>query len=193
MKNKIEKIGILGGTFDPAHRGHVAISKEAKNRFGLKKIYWAVTKKNPFKIKTSKNLIERIKYAKKISKHIGTDHTELYITPRQALEVNPNLPNLYCEPFADSSQIPTFIVSKLAKEKVTVALSGDGADEIYYEDTVASLYGRNNLQEVVSKTAKQISIPLVVGGGLRSIEDIKNGHRIPGQSQSWPKKIGSSS
>ena len=67
MKNKIEKIGILGGTFDPAHRGHVAISKEAKNRFGLKKIYWAVTKKNPFKIKTSKNLIERIKYAKKIN------------------------------------------------------------------------------------------------------------------------------
>ena len=67
MKNKIEKIGILGGTFDPAHRGHVAISKEAKNRFSLKKIYWAVTKKNPFKTKTSKNLIERIKYAKKIN------------------------------------------------------------------------------------------------------------------------------
>ena len=66
MKNKIEKIGILGGTFDPAHRGHVAISKEAENRFSLKKIYWAVTKKNPFKTKTSKNLIERIKYAKKM-------------------------------------------------------------------------------------------------------------------------------
>ena len=49
----------------------------------------------------------------------------------------------------------------------------DGADEIYYEDTVASLYGRNNLKEVVKKTAKNISIPLLVGGGLRSIEDIK--------------------
>ena len=49
----------------------------------------------------------------------------------------------------------------------------NGADEIYYEDTVASLYGRNNLSEVIKKTAKQISIPLIVGGGLRSIEDIK--------------------
>ena len=68
MKNKIEKIGILGGTFDPAHRGHVAISKEAKNRFGLKKIYCAVTKKKQFKIKTSKKLIERIKYEKNSSR-----------------------------------------------------------------------------------------------------------------------------
>lgn len=49
----------------------------------------------------------------------------------------------------------------------------DGADEIYYEDTVASLYGRNNLKEVVKKTAKNVSIPLLVGGGLRSIDDIK--------------------
>ena len=54
MKNKIEKIGILGGTFDPAHRGHVAISKEAKNRFGLKKIYWAVTKKTHLRLKLLK-------------------------------------------------------------------------------------------------------------------------------------------
>ena len=50
----------------------------------------------------------------------------------------------------------------------------DGADEIYYWDTVASLYGRNNLRDIVTKTAKNISIPLLVGGGLRTIEDIKS-------------------
>ena len=61
------KIGILGGTFDPAHIGHIKISKEAKRRFALKKVIWAVTKKNPFKKKTNKNLKERILYAKKIN------------------------------------------------------------------------------------------------------------------------------
>ena len=64
--NKI-KIGILGGTFDPAHIGHIRISKEAKKRFGLEKIIWAITKKNPFKNKSSLNLKQRIKFAKKIS------------------------------------------------------------------------------------------------------------------------------
>ena len=66
-KKKLNKIGILGGTFDPAHIGHVKISKEAKRRFALKKVIWAVTKKNPFKKKTNKNLKERILYAKKIN------------------------------------------------------------------------------------------------------------------------------
>jgi len=66
-KKKLNKIGILGGTFDPAHIGHIKISKEAKRRFALKKVIWAVTKKNPFKKKTNKNLKERILYAKKIN------------------------------------------------------------------------------------------------------------------------------
>ena len=55
------KIGILGGSFDPAHKGHLAISKEAKKKFKLKKIIWAITNKNPFKKKSNKNIIERIK------------------------------------------------------------------------------------------------------------------------------------
>ncbi len=63
----LKKIGILGGTFDPAHEGHIKISKEAKKKFGLIKVYWAITKKNPFKKKSKKNLSERIKYAKKIN------------------------------------------------------------------------------------------------------------------------------
>jgi len=66
QENK-KKIGILGGTFDPAHRGHLSISKEAKKRFGIDKIIWAVTKKNPFKNKSSLSLDKRIKYAKKIA------------------------------------------------------------------------------------------------------------------------------
>ena len=66
-KNKKNKLGILGGTFDPAHIGHIKISKEAKNRFGLKKVIWAVTKKNPFKNKSSLTLKKRISYAKKIN------------------------------------------------------------------------------------------------------------------------------
>ena len=62
-----KKIGILGGTFDPAHKGHIKISKEAKKRFGIEKIIWAITKKNPYKNKSSLSLKERIKYAKEIN------------------------------------------------------------------------------------------------------------------------------
>ena len=70
LENKQIKVGILGGSFDPAHKGHLAISKEAKKRFKLKKVIWAITKKNPFKIESKKSVPERIKYCKKI---IGTN------------------------------------------------------------------------------------------------------------------------
>ena len=68
MKLQKTKIGILGGTFDPAHKGHLAISKEAKKKFDLKYIIWAITKKNPLKIKSFLNLKKRIHFAKKIIK-----------------------------------------------------------------------------------------------------------------------------
>ena len=68
MNLKKKRIGILGGSFDPAHNGHLAISKEAVKRFKLEKIIWAITKKNPFKIKNSLNLQSRIKGCKKIIK-----------------------------------------------------------------------------------------------------------------------------
>ena len=66
MKSEKIKIGILGGSFDPAHKGHLAISKEARKRFDLKKIIWAITKKNPFKKESENSVSNRIKKCRKI-------------------------------------------------------------------------------------------------------------------------------
>jgi len=71
-------------------------------------------------------------YAAAIARHLHTEHNEMYVKGSDALAVIQRLPSIYCEPFADSSQIPTFLVSQMARQQVKVVLSGDGADELFY-------------------------------------------------------------
>ena len=78
MNLKKNKIGILGGSFDPAHKGHLAISKEAVKRFKLKKIIWAITQKNPFKRQSDVNITTRIKNCKKIIKNTNSIKVKFY-------------------------------------------------------------------------------------------------------------------
>lgn len=119
-------------------------------------------------------------FAKEVAKHLGTEHTEHYVSPEESLSVIKLLPTLYDEPFADSSQIPMHLVSKMAKQYVTVCLTGDGGDESfggyyrYYSgkkiwDKIGLM--PNILKKIVGKITGSIS-PAVWGSLFRVIEKI---------------------
>lgn len=101
-------------------------------------------------------------FAKEIANFIGTDHTELYCTIQDAIDIIPKISTLYDEPFADSSQIPTFLLSRLAREHVTVSLSGDAGDELFFGYTryAVALKVRNYLK-FLPKSIRSISIQLL--------------------------------
>jgi len=96
-------------------------------------------------------------FAKAIAKHLGTDHTELYVTAKDATDVIPLLPAIYTEPFADSSQIPTYLVCKLAKERVSTVLAGDAGDELF------GGYAKYLRIEHIWKKAKKIPLRSFLG------------------------------
>jgi len=116
-------------------------------------------------------------YAKKVAEYLGCEHTEYYCTQKDALEIIPKLPLIYDEPFADASAIPTTLVSKLAKEKVTVSLSADGGDEIFagYDKYTQTLQYYNLFKK----------IPTFAKNPLASLMEVINPKYIPVLNNSY--------
>src|SRR5262245_8978863 len=104
-------------------------------------------------------------HAREVAAHLGTEHTELYVTPGEARAVIPKLPFIYDEPFADSSQVPTYLISEMTRRHVTVALSGDGGDEVF---AGYNRYGQGHALAKVARLLPQ-SLRRVLGDAIASM------------------------
>jgi asparagine synthase (glutamine-hydrolysing) len=119
---------------------------------------------------TDKNLDEAL-FAKQVAQHLGTEHTEYYCTSKEALEIIPELPYYYDEPFADSSAIPTILVSRLARKKVIVALSADAGDEIFA--------GYNRYDYLLKHGKKLQTMPRIMRKAVAEVMESVSSENIP--------------
>jgi asparagine synthase (glutamine-hydrolysing) len=124
-----------------------------------------------FTIGSTNNKLDEAPFAKEIAAHLGTDHTEYYCTAKEALDIIPDLPFHYDEPFADSSAIPTMLVSRMARQSVTVALSADAGDEIFA--------GYNRYDYIARYGDKIRSVPKPVRSVLSAVMNNISSESIP--------------
>jgi asparagine synthase (glutamine-hydrolysing) len=133
-------------------------------------------------------------FAKAVAEHLGTDHTELYLKPKAALDIIPQLPEMYDEPFADSSQLPTYLVAKLAREHATVSLSGDAGDELFcgYRRYQSAQRAWERVARVPAALKKTAATGLAVVGNLAGTAPGKLA-KLKFQAGNWEQQFAAAS